>query len=109
MVRYRCVSIVDFVKRASRGFSLFMLKSKPFAWALLLFNVVPASCASSAQVYQIGDEVNANNEDYMWVDRNPYFDAAMLLFNIEDTEKHDDYYLLPYIVVAFFACILYQA
>ena len=38
----------------------------------------------------------------MWVDCNPYFDAAMALLNIVHTEdKNEDYQVLPYAVVAF--------
>ena len=68
---------------------------------LTLLQVPVAFCASAAQVYQIGDDVPAGDEDFMWVDRNPYFEAAMTLFHIKDTEDHEDYLLLPYAVVVF--------
>ena len=57
--------------------------------------------ASTAQVYEIGEDVPAGDENLMWLDRNPYFEAAMSLFHIEDTEEHEDYLLLPYTLVAF--------
>ena len=68
---------------------------------LTLLQVPVTFCASAAQVYQIGDDVPDGDEDFMWVDRNPYFEAAMTLFHIKDTEDHEDYILLSYAVVVF--------
>ena len=69
---------------------------------LILISFLPvALCASDAEVYEIGVDVDGTDENLMWVDRNPYFDAAMALFHIVDTEEHDDHYLLPYAIVAF--------
>ena len=91
--------VVDFVKRASRGLLYICHDAWLVSLVLVLWNVSAAFAASTAQVYEIGTD--CDNEDLMWVDHNPYFDAAMVLFNIEDTEGHEEYYLLPYFVVAF--------
>lgn len=64
-----------------------------------LFNLPFTLGASSAVVYEIGNDVATGGEDFMWVDRNPYFEAAMALFNIEDTQNHDYYYPLPYAIL----------
>ena len=81
--------VVEFVERAPRG-SLFHFGNMfNICFLLILVNLLPvALCASTAQVYALGDDVPAANENFMWVDRNPFFDAAMERFNIEDTESH---------------------
>ena len=94
--------VVEFVKRASLGFLSFCKDTLRIYCLLVLLQVPLALCASTAQVYEIGDDVPGGNENLMWIDHNPYFDAAMALFNIVDTEEHDEYYLLPYCVVVFF-------
>ena len=91
MVKSRVVSV-------SRGlrmgwFCSFCKNSLRTFCLLTLLQVPVVLCASAAQVYQIGDDVPAGDEDLMWVDRNPYFEAAMTLFRIEDTEDHEDYLL----------------
>ena len=71
--------VVQFVKRAPRGFSFCRLDMLKICIQLILINLLPvAFCASAAVVYEIGDEVAGTDENFMWVDRNPYFEAAML-------------------------------
>lgn len=53
-------------------------------------------------MYEIGEDVPGGDENFMWIDRNPYFEAAMALFHIEDTEEHDDYPLFPYLWLHFY-------
>ena len=94
--------VVQFVKRAPRGFLFCRWDMLSIFIQLILISFLPvALCASDAEVYEIGVEVDGNDENLMWVDRNPYFDAALTLFHVVDTEEHDDHYLLPYAFVAF--------
>ena len=77
------------LKRALRGFCYAfrcyaVRNAGCISCVLILSNAHPALCASTAQVYEIGDEVPGNDENYMWVDRNPYFETAMTLFHIEE-------------------------
>ena len=94
--------VIPFVKRAPRGFLFCRWDVLSIFIQFILISFLPvALCASDAEVYEIGVDVDGTDENLMWVDRNPYFDAALTLFHVVDTEEHDDHYLLPYAIVAF--------
>ena len=46
-------------------------------------------------IYEVGEDTDP---DKQWADKSDFLDEVMLIFNIEDTEGHEEFVLLKHVL-----------